>query len=143
MKRITFFATLCVVCALAQAADDGLNKAINAYIGSANYGTYSCGLSFRSANARTVGGLPQDEKSDWRGCIVKQKADLKMAYEAIYQLLEKPGAQASLKEHYIATLNALNGIEPGLDETKAAYGNRQAVSLEKMSQQWARFEIDR
>jgi hypothetical protein len=74
--------------------------------------------------------------------VPKAKESIKSAYNNAVKLELRPNAKEALKNHYIAVLNALNGIEGISGETKANYNLRQSQLNAKMTEAWERYKLE-
>src|SRR5437868_6318119 len=72
--------------ALAAQAEKDTRTPLEAYEGSVGFGRTMCTLSYqvaklRAENESSGGETPKDGSDDFRGCVQKQKAAIKVAYE--------------------------------------------------------------
>jgi hypothetical protein len=81
-------------------------------------------------------------RSDYTGCIEENEKELKKKYRAALPTVRGARAKDALKEHYIVALTALRGIRPGVGERKIDYDRRQQTLKDKVSEAWARFEVE-
>jgi hypothetical protein len=56
--------------------------------------------------------------------------------------VKKPKAQETLKSYHVAFVTALGGISPGIDERRVSYEQRQQALKDKVTEAWARFEVE-
>jgi hypothetical protein len=85
---------------------------------------------------------PADEKSNYTGCIEDGKKDAKQNLESALKSLKKPKAKEALKSYHVAFVTAIDGINPGMDERKISYEQRQQSLDGKLTEAWARFEVE-
>lgn len=90
---------------------------------------YLCKLKFRVA-------------SDHAKCIAQKKSEDKRHFDEALLTLKKPKAQDALKSYHVAYVAALEGIAPGIDERKISYEQRQQALEGKLTEAWARVEVE-
>lgn len=132
---------LIVTCSLA-AEEPDKRTPLERYQGDGQYSLLMCKMTLRLALARAEGSEAQDEKSDYAECIERGKATAKQNLVKALRTLKKPKAQDSLKSYHVAFVTALEGIRPGVSERKISYEQRQQALEEKLTEAWARFEIE-
>jgi hypothetical protein len=115
---------------------------LDRYQGDTQYPLLMCKLTLRLALAKTEGGVQQDDKSDYSGCIAKGKETAKASLDKALRTVKKVKAQEALKSYHVAFVGALEGIRPGNDERKINYEQRQQALEGKVTEAWARFEIE-
>jgi hypothetical protein len=126
------------------AADEPDNRTpVARYQGDAEFSILTCKIGLRIAIAKTNLGEQQDEKSDYLNCIQTGKATAKKNLDAALKSVKKAKAKEALKSHYVVLVGALDGIRPGSDERKASYEQRQQALEGKLTEAWARFEVER
>lgn len=130
----------------ALAQDKSLEKI---YHQDANEGFLSCSRTFTLAQkmaALSDGGhsvkVQYKDAGNYQKCILEGKDDIKASYEKFAAKVKKPSAKLALKEHYIAALSALQGVEPLSDERKMNYEKRQGENQSKLDTAWIRFETE-
>jgi hypothetical protein len=101
-----------------------------------------CKLTFKLAIARADVGVQQDEMSDYSACIAKGKMTAKTNLDKALRTVKKLKAQEALKTYHVAFVTAVEGIRPGGDERKMNYEQRQQALEGKVTEAWARFEIE-
>ena len=101
-----------------------------------------CKLGLQLALAKAELGQQQDEKSDYPGCIEQGKATAKLNLDKALRTLRKAKAQEALKSFHVAFVGALEGVRPGSNERKISYEQRQQALEGKLTEAWARFEIE-
>lgn len=106
----------------------------------AQFGMTMCGIAYlhASASAQTGAAGP-----DHRACISLYKDATRKLYEAASKTLKKKEAREALREHYVQASLALAGIDPQPDEIRLDYQRRQNANARKVSEAWARFDIER
>lgn len=112
--------------------DDG--TPLQRYEGSFDNASLLCEMDF--ANSQSGG------KSHLEKCISDGKSNIKKAYNTASKTVKKPAAKAALKEHYISSISALQGIEPQANERKMNYEKRQSDNKAKRDELWVRFEVE-
>jgi hypothetical protein len=111
---------------------------IEAYLGDVKAGITICGLEMELA-------LLKDEKAAYEKayqCIDDAKKAFKKRYETAVKVVRKPQAKIALKEHLVTAITAVSALPPASDETKAGYTKRQADLKDKLTEKWARFEVE-
>lgn len=83
-----------------------------------------------------------DVKRDYHQCIAEARKTIKAAYLSAVKTIKKPAARAALKEHYIAAMTRIDGIDPQFDETNGNYAHRQSDNQSRLDEKWARFEAE-
>lgn len=101
-----------------------------------------CSLSLKLALARAEHGVPQDNTTDFAGCIHERKAWAKAAFDKALKSVRKTKAQEALKTYHVALITALEGIRPGIEELKVNYEQRQQALGSKLTEAWTRFEVE-
>jgi hypothetical protein len=129
------------VCAFAADAPDKRTP-LERYAGDASYALVQCKMALKMAMLNAELSAEQDAKSDWASCIREAKQKAKTNLQAALRAVKKPKAQEALKSYHVALVTALDGIAPGLDERKISYTQRQQALDEKVTEAWARFEIE-
>ncbi len=102
----------------------------------------TCKIILRLALARAEGGLEQDKQSDYVGCIKDMKALAKENLDKALRKVNKSKTQEALKSYHVAFITALEGIRPGSDELKINYEQRQQALQDKLTEAWARVEVE-
>ena len=82
------------------------------------------------------------DADNYQKCISRHKDDIKSSYEQLAAKVKKSSVKLALKEHYIAVITALQGIEPLPDERKMNYERRQGENQSKLDSAWIRFETE-
>lgn len=143
MKRIFASISLVLAFQLSFAADEPDNRTpLDRYQGDTQYALLMCKLTLRLAVAKAEGNAPQDEQSNYSYCISKSKVTAKASLDKALRTVKKPKAQEALKSYHVAFVSAVEGIRPGADERKISYEQRQQVLEGKVTEAWARFEIE-
>jgi hypothetical protein len=117
-------------------------SALDQYRGNTQYALLICATSLRTALLRAELGEPEDEKGGYRGCIVKNKAEAKASLDKALRTIKSPRARDALKSFHVAFVTALEGIAPGIDERRISYESRQQALEGKVTEAWARFEVE-
>jgi hypothetical protein len=68
----------------------------------------------------------------------RAKANLDRALRTV----KKAKAQEALKSYHVAFITALEGVTPGREERKLSYEQRQQALEDKLTEAWARFEVE-
>lgn len=134
---------------LSAIAQEEKQTPLEKYEGLVAFGILSCGLSFSLgqslAKNESLGLSASGESAkmaDHNKCIRDSKADIKKAYGLALGSVKKPAAKSALKEHYIAALNAIQGINPQTGEIKLAYDARQSANKAAVDKAWTRFDVE-
>jgi hypothetical protein len=138
------------LCVTAHAAEVDKGTPLQRYQSTVSAGAIACSAERSQAasiaatkkNGSERYDLPEQVEPDWRGCIVKNKAQIKAEYEAALKTVKKLPAKAALKEHLVAAIAQLDGITPTADELKIDYTRRQSANSTILSDKWTRFEIE-
>ncbi|WP_296446986.1 hypothetical protein [Rhodoferax sp. UBA5149] len=104
------------------------------YQGAISFALSMCTFAFIEAQA---GG-----RQETQSCIDDGRVSIKKEYDSFSKLIKKPPAKSALKEHYIAGISALNGIQPQTQERKFNYDKRQGDNQAKIDDLWVRFETE-
>lgn len=107
-----------------------------------NYALLACGLTFKIAQAQAELGKATED-GDYRACITQNVEQAKKNLTPALRTVRKPAAQAALKAHYVAFATALRGIDPGVNERKISYEQRQQALSDKVTEAWEKFEVER
>ena len=144
MKSLTTILAviLIVMSSLATAEEPDKITPLEHYKEACKFYLIECNLFLNSARLKAESGKAQDEGSDYAGCIEHKKATAKKNLVEALRTLKKSKAQESLKSYHVAFVTALEGIRPGYDERKISYEQRQLALKEKLTEAWARFEVE-
>ena len=134
------FSRLVLICTMvfsihigAEEKDD--RPPLKKYEGSVVYSMLSCKLSYKMV-------LMTGERNEFIKCIDDGKASIRIAYGNAAKTVKKPSAKNALKDHYIASLAILQGIEAQSDERKMNYEKRQGDNQSRLDELWIRFETE-
>jgi hypothetical protein len=123
---------------------------IDKYYGKTQSQLAMCQMGFRTATYQAeliaLGGTVPESASgggDFRGCISKGKAEARADLDKALRTVKKAKAQEALKAYHVAFVTALEGIVPGSDERRINYEQRQQSLDGKVTEAWARFEVER
>lgn len=142
MKRLIALAVLMGISFFVNAEEPDNTNSAEKYYGYTGAAVTLCQLTFMSAQSMAAMGKPQDEKSDYVGCIKEKKAEAKAYFITAVRAVKKPKAQEALKSYQVAAIAALDGIRPGVEEIRLDYDRRQQVLKDKLDEAWTRFEIE-
>jgi|JI10StandDraft_1071094.scaffolds.fasta_scaffold170851_3 hypothetical protein len=131
------FASLAV-----QAQSTPTPTALERYKADAYFWQMMCTTAFNLAQSNASLGQPQDKQSDWQGCIADGQKAIKTDYAAALKTVRKKPAAEALKSVQVALMSALNGIAPDSEERKIVYVQRQGTLNSKVTEAWARFEVE-
>jgi hypothetical protein len=104
---------------------------------------YMCKMTLKLALAKSELGKEQDEQSDWSACIRNGKATAKASFEKALPTVKKAKAKEALKSYQVAFLAAADGIAPGPEERRISYDQRQQMLEGRVTEAWARFEVEK
>lgn len=128
---------------LAFAADEPDKRTpLERYRGDGQFSLMVCKLNLKMALMQTQLGQAQDENSDWASCIRLGKDTAKTNLPLALKTLKKQKAQEALKSYHVALVTAIDGIAPGTDERRISYDHRQQALEAKVTEAWARFEVE-
>jgi hypothetical protein len=113
------------------------------YEGDSKFTLYKCKLTLKLAIAKSELGREQDESSDWAACIRDGKATVEARFDPALSTIRKAKAKEALKSYQVAFVVALEGIAPGSDERRINYEQRQQALDGRLTEAWARFQIEK
>lgn len=142
VTHIVFAALMATASAVSAAEAPDNRTPLERYRGGTQFYLLSCSLSFKLATLKAEGDQSQDEKNDYAGCITKGKTVSKSNLGKALRTVKKPKAQEALKTYHVAFVSALEGIFPGTDERRISYEQRQQALKDKVTEAWARFEVE-
>ena len=143
MKRLIYVIAALLISASSFAADEPDTRTpLERYRGDGQFSMLMCKISLRLALAKAELGEAQDEKGDYVGCIERGKATAKQNLAKTLRAVKKTKAQEALKSFQVSLVTALDGIRPGIDERKINYEQRQQALEGKITEAWARFEVE-
>jgi hypothetical protein len=92
-------------------------------------------------------GMPVEEKTlkmaDLNACLKKQLGEMANEYKNFLALQNTKGAKDALTEHYVAAVLAVKSLSPFIEESDAAYKERQIENKRKADEKWVRFEMEK
>lgn len=138
----TILASLLIATCSFAAEEPDKRSTLERYQGDGQYSLLTCKLNLRSALLKAELGQAQDKDSDYAGCIESGKVTAKQNLAKALRAMKKAKAQESLKSYHVAFITALEGIRPGSNERKISYEQRQQALEEKLTEAWARFEVE-
>jgi hypothetical protein len=100
-----------------------------------SYSSVMCNFAFIGDNAEGTNNL--------RNCIDTGKIEIKKEYDNLSSKVKKSSAKAALKEHYIASIAALQGIRPQSEERRINYDKRQGDAKNRLDELWVRFQVEK
>jgi hypothetical protein len=101
-------------------------------------------LLIREIEEANAGYVPDPkQKDDVPNCLRDGRRDVKVAYDAAAQSQRKPAARDALKGVQVAFLAAMDGLMPDPEERRTAYFSRQGHLKARITEAWARFEVER
>ena len=143
MKSLLMFLIVATSCFAANAADVSDKRSpLDRYRNGVNFSILMSQLTLKNALLRDEIGSAQDENTDYASRIKKGKEEGKINFNKALSTVKKPAAREALKSYQVAFISALEGIRPGLDERKISYEVRQQALETKLSEAWARFEVE-
>ncbi len=97
----------------------------------------------KRAVARAMGTVdPQDDTSDFEGCISKRKSEARSQLTDLLRGIKKPGAQEALKAYHVVFVGALEAVRPEESERKSSYDQRQGLLNTRLVEAWTRVELE-
>lgn len=142
LKR-NFLLMVFLVTAITQVAAEEVSTPLKDYRSSVHYGNLMCNLQFKiDQNLAAANSTEKSPSGDYISCIKEQVAVVKKNYALAERKITKQKAKAALKEHYIAGLNFIQGIDPKSGEIKIDYTRRQNTNEAKLDEMWQRFEVE-
>ena len=101
-------------------------------------------LLVRQIEEANAGYVPDPkQKDDVPNCMRNGRQDVRQAFEAATKAQKKAAARDALKGVQVAFLAAMDGMAPETEERRAAYFARQGSLKAKVTEAWARFEVER
>ena len=141
---------LAVTLNAAAAEEPDKRPPIDKYYSNSSFQLTICKATFKLAQSQaelaTAGGTVKETpgvSSDFRGCIANGKAEAKANLDKALRTVKKAKAQEALKAYHVAFVTALEGIVPGSAERRISYEQRQQALEGKVTEAWARFEVER
>lgn len=141
MNRLVLF-LLAAVAMTSWAEEPDKRTPIQRYEGNTNFPLLMCALTMKNALLRAEIDKALLDTQAYEACVSDGKAKAKPALEAALRSTKKPKAQAALKSVHVAFLTALDGIAPDVSERRIAYEQRQTMLKGKLTEAWARFEVE-
>lgn len=152
MRAFVFVSAL--VCSLGTAAQTVQTKppsaAIYRYNSLSKMAANTCRVIMQVAEQKTrnnalgtSSGMLGLDLTEVAACIEKTSADVKGLYEEAVRDAPNPAAAAALKEHLIAYLVMVSGIEPEPGEIRLVYSQRQSSNSAAVSRAWIKFETEK
>ena len=83
-----------------------------------------------------------DELAQYQKCVGDARAETNSNFQVVMKAT-KPKAKEALKMFHAAFLSALDATGPRGSDSKSTFEARQAVAADKMSDAWAKFEVER
>lgn len=147
MKRLGIGAISIIVgIVFSSAAVGQATSPIERYGSESEAAVMTCSLEFQLAQAQaqlvSVGGGQPEKPADFAACLKKARAEGKQLFSLALAKVKKPAAKEALKSYHVAFMTALEGISPGMDERRITYEARQRSLKDKMTEAWARFEVE-
>ena len=84
-----------------------------------------------------------DQLAQYQKCVTDAKAETKVTFQAAMNATKKPKAKEALKMFHAAFLSAMDATGPRGSNSMSTYEGRQSVAADKMSDAWAKFEVER
>lgn len=135
MKPITFLASLLIATSSLAAEGPDKSTPVERYHGHTSVSLFLCKVT---QSAALVTGDTQKSVS----CIKDAKAEAKQNFDKALRTLRKPKARDALKSYHVAYVTALEGMALGFEERKISYEQRQQALEDKLTEAWARFEVE-
>lgn len=106
---------------------------------------YLCRLVFQLASASSKLSSAPDikmEDIDYIGCAREAKEKSQTLLRQALKTVKKAPAKEALKSYQVAYAVALEGIDPKNEEPVFAYKQRASAADTKLTDAWARFEVE-
>jgi hypothetical protein len=87
-------------------------------------------------------GNGTDGDGNWPRCIADERLVANSLYQATIKVARKRTTQDALKSYHVAYLAALEGIKVSDAEIRLDYGRRQTMNDSRLTEAWARFEVE-
>lgn len=142
MKGAMLVACALVIAASAVRGEEDNRSPLDRYRGDTQFALMMCRIKIGMSEAKVKAYEQQDETSDFVGCIREGKAKAKASLTAALKTVKKAKAADALKGYHVAFSTALDGIVPGSDERRISYEVRQRALDGKVTEAWARFEVE-
>lgn len=141
MKKIALLVAFLTLCISALAEEK--QTPADAFRGETQFRAMMCQIKVRTASSKIELGQTVAPEDSPGKCIKDGKASVKKFYaKALSTVSRNPAASRMLKEYYAVWLTAIDGLLPGVSESKNAYGQRQAAIEARYDELWKRFEIE-
>lgn len=136
---------LCLALAVASSTAVAQTSQVSDYRGRMNGYVLKCAQEFKVEQLKAKGieryDLPE-VPADSAKCVRESRDSGKALFDAALKSAKKPDAKNALKSVHVAYLASLDGIAPLPDERVGGYQQRQAALASKLSEAWARFEVE-
>ena len=140
MKNIFTLIICCIVTNLAFAAPE--ISVLEKYQSDTNVQLTMCRMKFKIAQLSNGNPATMTDSENYPQCIKESKAELKASLDNALKTIKKSAAKEALKNYHVAVITALEGINPGENEMKISYAQRQIQLKEKTTLAWERFELE-
>ena len=136
MRNFLFIPTLffIIACVSLAVAEENNLTPVEKYRKDTRYNVVMCGLKYEIDLLKGT-----NEATD---CINQSKLTAKEDFAKSLATIKKPKAQEAIKEYQVAFICAMEGIYAGMDEIKIDYKRRQQSLIDKLTEAWARFEVE-
>lgn len=83
-----------------------------------------------------------DAYREFLGCKAKVSKDAKAVYSKVLAAVKSSDAKKALKEHQVALMSSIEGMEPKNSELKIHYSQRTAVLDAAVESSWQRLQLE-
>ena len=128
-----------VVVALASQFCNAQEGAAETYRKKAEGAVFVCSLAMRVYMAEQH----DDQLAQYQKCVSDARAETNANFQAVVKATKKPKAKEALKMFHAAFLSTLDATGPRGSDSKSTFETRQSVAADKMSDAWAKFEVER
>ena len=143
MKAFALLCSALILAASASRGEDDKRGPLERYRADTAMPLVMCKIKMQMADAKGKAYEQQDETSDFLGCIRDGKAKANASLAAALKTVKGAKAVDALKSYHVAFSTALDGLLPGADERRISYEVRQKALDGKVTEAWARFEVER
>lgn len=138
-----FISMVFLILALTEVKAEDVTTPLTTYRSSVYYGNLLCKTQFQiDQNRAEINSAEKSSNGDYTSCIKNNLLTVKKNYALAERKLTKQKAKSALKEHYIAGINFIQGIDPKSGEIKIDYTRRQNANEARLDEMWQRFEVE-
>ena len=139
---LVFLALLSTPLTLMAEGNTAAPSPIEAYHSWTQISLLLCTITEKTEQLSAETDTPIEPEKSLSTCIKKHSDEAKAELNSAIKTLKNNNTQEALKNYHVAFITALKGIEPGFDERKITYSQRQQMLTDKVNEAWARFDIE-